>query len=266
VTPEHRDTAYALDSLLYELAIVIGPVLVGLISTALVPSLAVILLAIVGLVGTLGVARASGPRPARPRPGDGKRTSALTPGVRGLLAIAFFAGLAEGPLTVSLTAAATRDHLAAASGPLISALAVGSVLGALFYGARSWTMPPSARLAIYTTALTAALLLLAAAAASVIALAPAAIIVGLALAPAITSIAICVNASAPQESLAEAFAWISFATPCGAAAAQALAGTLAAGPGPRWGFIEAAAGATIAAILATTAWHHQPGNEPTNAN
>jgi MFS family permease len=266
VTPGHPETAYALDSLLYELAIVIGPVLVGLISRALVPSLAVILLAIVGLVGTLGVARASGPRAAQPRPADGKWTSALTPGVRRLLTIAFLVGLAEGPLTVSLAAAATRDGLAAASGPLISALAVGSVLGALFYGARSWTMQPSARLAVYATVLTATLLLLAAAAASVIALAPAAILVGLALAPAITSIAICVNASAPPQALAEAFAWISFATPCGAAAAQALAGTLAAGPGPRWGFIEAAAGAAIAAVLATTTWHYQRGNESTNAS
>ena len=266
VAPEHGDTAYALDSLLYELAIVIGPVLVGLISAVLIPALAVMLLAVVGFVGTLGVARASGPRASHPRHVDRKRTSPLTAGVRRLIMIAFFVGVAEGPLTVSLTAAATRDDLAVASGPLISALAVGSVLGALFYGARSWKLQPPARLAIYTTMLTATLLVLAAAAASVLALVPAAILVGLALAPAITSIAICVNASAPQQAIAEAFAWISFATPCGAAAAEALAGTLAAGPGPRWGFIEGAAGASAAALVATTTWHQQRKNEPAKAS
>jgi MFS family permease len=265
VAPDHRDTAYALDSLLYELAIVIGPVLVGLISTALLPSLAVTLLATVGLVGTLGVARTSGSRAAGQRHGHRKRTSPLTAGVRKLLTIAFFVGLAEGPLTVSLTAAATRDDLVAASGPLISALAAGSVLGVLFYGARSWKMKPPARLATYTTMLTAALLALAAAASSVAALAPAAIVVGVALAPAITSIAICVNTSAPPQAMAEAFAWVSFATPCGAAAAQALAGTLAAGPGPRWGFIEGAAGASLAAVLATTTWRQQARNESAEA-
>jgi hypothetical protein len=199
--------------------------LVGLIGTALAPALAVMLLAVVGLIGTLGVAKASGPHAAQPRTVDGKRTSALTSGVRILLTVAFFVGIAEGPLTVSFTAAATRNDMAAASGPLISALALGSVLGALFYGARSWRMRPPARLAAHTTMLTAALLILAAATTSVAALAPAAVVVGLALAPAITSIAICVNTSAPSEAMAEAFAWISFATPCGAAAAQALAGT-----------------------------------------
>jgi MFS family permease len=105
--------------------------------------------------------------------------------------------------------------------------------------------------------LAAALLALAAAAASIIALALAAIVVGLALAPAITSIALGVNHRAPPPAITEAFAWISFATPCGGAAGQALAGTLAAGPGPRWGFIEAAAGASIAAVLAAAAWHGQ---------
>ncbi len=262
VVPDHRDTAFALDSLLYELAIVIGPVLAGLISTTVTPALAVILLSVIGLVGTLGVARASGPRAARPPHRDGTRSSPLTAAVRRLLAIAFFVGVAEGPLTVSLTATATRDGLASASGPLISAIAVGSVLGALVYGARSWTMQPPARLAAFTIMLATALLALAAAAASVIALAPAAIVAGLALAPAITSIALCVNASAPAHAITEAFAWISFATPCGAATAQALAGTLAAGPGPRWGFIESAAGASIAAALATAARHGQPNPAP----
>jgi predicted MFS family arabinose efflux permease len=127
-------------------------------------------------------------------------------------------------------------------------------------------MQPPARLAVYTTVLTVALLVLAATTASVIALAPAAILVGLALAPAITSIAICVNASAPPQAIAEAFAWISFATPCGAAAAQALAGTLAGGPGPRWGFIEGAAGAAVAAVLAAATLHQQHRYEPTQAS
>jgi MFS family permease len=270
VVPDHQNSAFALDSLLYELAIVIGPVLAGLISTAVTPGLAVMLLAVIGLAGTLGVARASGPRDARPQHQDRTRISPLTAAVRRLLAIAFFVGVAEGPLTVSLTAAATRDRLAAASGPLISAIAVGSVMGALVYGARSWTMQPPARLAAFTIMLAAALLALAAAAASIIALALAAIVVGLALAPAITSIALGVNDSAPPQAITEAFAWISFATPCGGAAGQALAGTLAAGPGPRWGFIEAAAGAGIAAVLAAAAWHGQQtqvrGSQPSPAH
>jgi MFS family permease len=257
VVPDHRDAAFALDSLLYELAIVIGPVLAGLVSIIVAPALAVILLSAAGLLGTLGVARASGPRIAKPRRTDGTRISPLTAAVRPLLTIAFFVGVAEGPLTVSLTAAATRDGLAAASGPLIAAVAVGSVLGALVYGARTWTIQPPARLAACTFTLTAALLVLAGATASILALALAAATVGLALAPAITSIALCVNASAPPQAITEAFAWVSFATPCGAAAGQALAGTLAAGPGPRWGFIESAAGALLAAVIAARAWHGQ---------
>lgn len=259
VASDHRDTAYALDSLFYELAIVIGPVLAGLVSTALAPAAAVTLLAVTGLAGTLGVARASGVRVPRSREVHQKRTSPLTAGVRKLLMIAFFVGVAEGPLTVALTAAATRDNLAAASGPLTSAVAAGSVLGVLVYGARSWKMQPPARLAACTVMLSVALLALAAAAASVAALAPAAIAVGLVLAPAITSIAICVNASAPANAIAEAFAWISFATPCGAAAAQALAGALAAGPGPRWAFIEGAAGASAATAAAATTWRTSAG-------
>lgn len=251
-----RDTAYALDSLLYELAIVIGPALVGVISTTGQPAWAVTAVAGTGLVGTLNVALVPGGHDRRQH----NSTTAPHRGVldarfRTLVAVAFLVGAAEGPLTVAITAAAVRDHVSAASGLLVSALATGSVLGMLLYGMRTWTSAPPTRLVGYTIALTAGLLVLTAATATTAAaaVALAAILVGLALGPTITTIALFVNIAAHPGRLAEAFAWTSFATPCGAAAAQALSGILVTGPGPAFGILAGAVGAALAAAFALLA-------------
>ena len=257
---EVHDAAYALDSLLYEVAIVIGPLAVGLISSTLTPLWAVIAVSTVGLAGTLGVAVVPTDH-ARPRRDSGAapRPGLLDARFRSLVAVAFLVGIAEGPLVVAMTAAAVRDHASSASGPLVSALAVGSVLGMLFYGMRTWKATPPTRLIRYSIGLTFALSLLAASTASkaVVAVAVAAVLVGLALGPTITTVALCVNIAAPDGALAEAFAWISFATPCGAAAAQALAGALIAGPGPPWGVLLGVLGAGVAALFATAARRQQ---------
>jgi MFS family permease len=256
VLPGEADAAFALDSLLYELAIVIGPALVGLISTILNPAVAVVVLAIVGLGGTLGVAMAPASRVTRPPQSNHGRASPLTPSIRRLLSIAFFFGFAVGPITVSLTAIATEHHASKVSGPLISALALGSMLGALHYGAHAWKLSLPTRLSAYAGALTIGLVVLAATATNLLVIAPELVVAGIALAPTITILAVCVNEMAPNGTVTETFAWISFATPCGSAAAQALAGVLAAGPGPRWGLLESAIGAGAATAIAMLSRRH----------
>ncbi|MGC4112237.1 MAG: MFS transporter [Nocardioides sp.] len=252
-----HEATYALDSLLYELAIVIGPALVGLISAAAQPGWAVIALVCAGLFGNIGIALvAAGHRTRHPADsGATRRRGVLDPRFLTLIAVAFFVGGAEGPLTVAITAAAVRDQAGAFSGLLVSAIAAGSILGLLLYGARDWKSSSPTRLVACTVALTASLLLLAAAAAStaVLAVAAAAIFVGIAVGPAINTIALFVNVAAPREHLAEAFAWISFATPCGAAATQSFSGILVSGPGPALGILAGALCAATAAAFATSA-------------
>lgn len=249
---EDRDAAYALDSLLYELAIVLGPVLVGLIATTGRPGAAMITVAGVGMAGTLGVALT----PARPGQRQDSATAArgtvLDTQFRSLIVVAFLVGTAEGPLILTITAAATGDHATAASGPLVATLAVGNVLGMLFYGAHTWKSTPPTRLVNYTLTLTGMLLVLGAAALGTtpITIGIAALLVGLALGPTITTISLFVSAVSQPERLAEAFAWISFATPSGAAASQALAGVLIAGTTPAVGMLQAAAGGALAALFA----------------
>jgi hypothetical protein len=250
VAPGEVDGAFAMDSLLYELAIVIGPALVGLISTALSPAAAIVVLAGAGFAGTLGVATAPASRTKNQLQPDRRRGGTMTPSIRRLLAIAFFFGFAVGPLAISLTAIATDHHASAASGPLISALALGSVVGAVHYGAHPWRLSLPTRLTAYAGALTMGLLVLAATATNLLVIAPELVLAGIALAPMITILALCVNQLAQDGTVTETFAWVSFASPCGSAAAQALAGVLAAGPGPRWGQLEGAIGAGAATAIA----------------
>jgi hypothetical protein len=56
VIPGHSDGAYAFDTLLYELSLIISPAIVGLIATLISAPLALVLLACAGTAGTAIVA------------------------------------------------------------------------------------------------------------------------------------------------------------------------------------------------------------------
>jgi len=249
VTAGALDATYAFDTLIYEVALIASPALVGLIAVQVSVALALIVLAAAGTIGTAAVSLS----PAARLTGTGRPATHLRRPLRErvvvlLVAIAFLTGFAEGSMTVLVPGFASSHHEASASGILLSALAVGSLAGALGYGliARHATWPM--RLIACTAALTVTLTALPTLARSPVVFALLLVVVGIALAPTLTTGFIAIKDAAPPHALAEAFTWASFSAAAGSAAAQALAGQLIAGPGITAALWEPA-GATVIALL-----------------
>jgi hypothetical protein len=256
--PEHRDGAYALDTLLYELSLVIAPALVGAVTALASATVALVLLAFFGALGSwlAGGTRAAGARTAAVSHAQGSmRTRVFAM----LALITLFVGVAEGSLVV-LVPAFTTAHRAASSGGLpLSALAGGSLLGALAYGAHRWSASTARRLLVTTAGLTISFVAVASLAHSVLGLVLLLALAGGALAPTLTTLFLAVQAVAPPQSLAQAFTWASLAGTTGAAAGQSLAGALITSTGLKSALWIPVAGAAIALALSPlTAIARQP--------
>jgi predicted MFS family arabinose efflux permease len=254
LTPDgdERTTAFALDSLLYETALIGSPLLVGLLVYAASPAAALLVLAALSLAGTLAVATSA---PARAATGERHATPgarALNAGLVALVGLAVSVGIVQGSLALLVPAFATRHGTPAASGPLLAALSIGSIAGGLLYGARSWRSAAPRRLLVLLAWLSAGLAALAAADAW-LAFAPLLALAGLALGPTITTIFLVADRIAAVHAMTESFAWLSFATPAGAAAGNALAGVLVARAGLHPAIWLPAAAAALSTGLALAA-------------
>ena len=232
LAPDAGEHAYALDTLSYELSLIASPALVGGLAVAASPPLALIVISALGLIGTSVVATAPVAGALdRERTGDGGGSSGLTDAVRSLIALSFFVGAAEGSMTVLAPGVASAHHDHAVSGLLLSILSVGSLLGVLAYGSVSDRGTLPRRLIAGTGGLTIACVLLATFGSTLAGFAETAVLVGLMLSPTLTAGFVAIRLAAAAGALTEAFTWASFAAAGGAAASQALAGALIAGPG-----------------------------------
>ena len=134
LAPAEIEPAYALDTLGYELSLIASPALVGVIAVAASPALAVIVIAALGMAGTVAVATV-GPTRGRPEAHPGARPPAISRTVLLLIVISLLIGAAEGAMTVLAPGVASAHHDHAASGLLLSTFSAGSLLGALGYAA-----------------------------------------------------------------------------------------------------------------------------------
>jgi MFS family permease len=253
VMPEHRESAYALDTLLYELSLVIAPARVGVMTSVASPALALLVLAICGASGTWLVAGTHAASAGGVSSAHGAVGSIRTRVFAMLALITLFVGAAEGSLVVLVPAFTAAHHSPSSSGLPLSALAVGSLIGALAYGARRWSATTSRRLLASTLPLALCLVALATLAHSILALALLLALAGLALSPTLTTLFLAVQQASPPGALAEAFTWASLAGTAGAAGGQALAGALIAGPGLSAALWIPAGGAALALALSPLA-------------
>lgn len=253
VVPGLSDGAYAFDTLLYELSLIISPAIVGLIATLISAPLALVLLACAGTAGTTIVATTPAARASHAAPpGSGHEHGLLSRLLVAVITVALLVGFAEGSMTVIVPAFASGHHQPAAAGPFLSAMSAGSLIGALSYGllARRTSWPT--RLVICASALTLASAGLGILGHGMIGFGVLLAFVGITLAPTLTTGFVAIQQVAPPTALAEAFTWTSFCASAGAAGAQALAGNLTAHLGitaAMWLPAAAAAIAVAAAIL-----------------
>ncbi|MBS1870149.1 MAG: MFS transporter [Actinobacteria bacterium] len=222
-----RNTAYTFESMIAELFYIVGPAITTLLIALSSPSAA--LLAAIGLsaAGTLGFATAARSRAWRSQQETRPRGGALAaPGMRTLMLAIVPTGITFGVLEVAMPAfAVERGHPAALSGIFLSAMAAGSLVGGLWYGARRWSGPIVARFIGLEVLFTLGLLPLLVAD-SVGAMVVLMAIAGLALAPSAAAGYLVVDHIAPPGTVTEATTWVMTANVAGGALGAALGGVV----------------------------------------
>jgi MFS family permease len=249
-----RQTAFALDAAVFDMAYITGPVLASALATGIVPAaaLAVMLALTAAAVVTLGrqssrqsnrrssrpSAHPSGRLAGRPRDPPGRR-ALLGPlrssALRELLVTAALANAALSATEVALTAYVRHHHALWASGPLLAEVSIGSILGSLLLGARAKDPGPGGhprdrRLPRLLAAYTCGLTVLTAAGLYAPLLAVAAPLAGLCLGPTLATLFGAAASAAPRGGGTETQAWLNSVMNGGAAGGAAMAGFAAGRP------------------------------------
>ncbi|GAA2602516.1 hypothetical protein GCM10010399_36530 [Dactylosporangium fulvum] len=238
--------AYSLDAVSEEVVYALGPVVAGLVMALTVPQAGLATSAMLALVGCfLMTAKATSPPPGASSASQSAARPRLL-GVRGFvptLLLTASTGIVVGSIGVIVPAQVVPDDTLA--GLLLGALALGSGIGGLTYGARNWRSSARARLLGLAAAMTAACAALAVLPSGAL-LALGLIVAGLALAPAMVSGYLVADTLTGDETRMEAHTWVNTAVNAGAAAASALVGVVLDNSTPAWAY---GTGALIAAAL-----------------
>ncbi len=249
--PGDRTSAYSLVYLTQELSILLGPLLLAVIVAAADASVALVVVAAVTCVGTLGFALSlpAAEPVSSPRRGAGVLRA---PGMLLLIAVGSLVGAVIGGVEVGVPTFASAHRAPAASGLLIAVLSLGGIAGAAIYGGRQWRLAPSMRLLVLmaTLAVTAAIAILAP---GLVTLAVVLAFVGLPLNPSLTTISVLVDSHVSPASAAEAFGWLSSGIAGGTGAASAIAGAVTHPGHPRPAFVVAAVAAAGGTVLVAAA-------------
>lgn len=251
-------TALALDALVIEAVFIGGPLAVAVIVAIASPSTGLLVAAVLALAGTLLFAMQP---PSRNWRGSARRGRGPSPlmaaGIRTLLIGACGLGVVFGALEVALPAFGAERGQPGIAGVALAAIAAGSLVGGLVYGARTGGIPTGASQSsaggakdvrplylalIVALPLAVGLLLLADSVLALLLLAP---VAGLAIAPLTAAENELAGTVAPPGTVTEAYAWMLTALVGGLAAGNALAGALV----EEFGWRTALGGACGCALL-----------------
>ncbi|MFF4647189.1 MFS transporter [Streptomyces sp. NPDC001389] len=250
---EERETAYLWEALLTEVLVIGAPLMLAALMLAGPAGRALTVIAVVGGVGTLGLAytRLPAGTEAAPQAPKGPRHPLgplREPALLALAGIMAVSAVPIGLLTLAIPAFVDRHGAPGGAGVVYACWGVGSALGAVWFGRSQSEVAPQVRLPRLLLAYAAGtgLTLLAGSQA------------GLAVALAVGSVPIAlvsatemslVSGIAEGRSMAEAFTWASLATVLGDALGQQAGGLLMDPFGPRTVFAVATGTALAAAAL-----------------
>jgi MFS family permease len=247
--PELRERAYALDSVVQEVAWATGPLVVALVITVASAAAAVILLAALYVFGTFLFVRSPLARDPRRAPIAGERRTALASAdLRALLAPIALMGVALGGVEVGLPALALHAGSRPASGVFLTLWSVGSMVGGLWYGSRVWRSTLVHRyrmLMLLAVGLTAPLVLARSVPAGIVG----SLLAGLTIAPVFSCQYALVGRSASAGTANEAFTWVASALIGGVALGSAVGGATVGPVGVSGPFLVACAASALAASL-----------------
>jgi MFS family permease len=230
-------TALSIESVLDELIFVVGPLIATLLATRAQPVLVLYLGVALIAVGTLWLAgqRATEP-PVHPH-GDEGHVSALR--ARGMVVLTLGTvgmGATFASAEVAMVAYCGQHGHRGLSGLVLAAMALGSGVAGLVYGAITWRAGVLARYrvqAVIFAVLPAALL----SAVNVPVLAVASFVLGLGIAPALITAFGIIQQIVPAQALTEGLAWVSTGLNVGYGAGAALVGGIADAHGARSAFV-----------------------------
>lgn len=211
-----------------EVLFVTGPLLVAAIVLVAPPAAALVVAGMLSVIGTMAMTRSPATisrSSAGARPGGRSARPLRQLGFRPLLMAMLGVGVVLGTVEVPVPAFAHQHHHAAAAGPLLSVLSIGSAAGGLLYGRRTWNLRAGVRVLLLAGGLSLASGTLILASETPL-LAAILLILGLLLAPALITGYLLADHLSPTGAGTEASSWINTATNAGAAAGAALAGLL----------------------------------------
>jgi predicted MFS family arabinose efflux permease len=243
--------AYAVDASAVELTWISGPPLALGLGVLWSTGGALIVAALVILLGTAAFAAQPVSRAWRPRPlARQRRGGALqAPAVRTLVVALVAVGTLFGAVEVGVAAATEAGGSSAAAGPLLGIWGAGSLLGGLLAARAGGGTQSAAGLTLVLGALAAGHFALVPAAGSVLAMAAVLLLAGAAIAPAYASIHAMVERAAPEGTATEAFAWLATAAAIGASLGAAAAGALADSAGAEASFLLAAGAGVVGTLV-----------------
>ena len=248
-----RSTAFALDTVLVELAFTLGPLALAALlafgGATLAFGFACFLAAIAAPVFALSPApRYLVPVPDAPRHWLGPLTD---PRLVGLFVVMFLLTSTFGLAEVAYPAYGAMQGSTPRGATLIAVNSIGSAIGGLWYGGVHVAMPPTRQLALLLGAMTVPLGLQAFLP-SLPLIALLAFLGGLLIAPSITVGMTLVSRYAPSQYATEAFTWVASAIVAGIGAGSAIGGRIVETFGAGGPFVAAAASCVIALLVAAS--------------
>ena len=246
--PGLRSTAFALEASLQEVFFVGGPLLVALLA-AIRPVAALVGAAATAGVGTFALTRLRPVRETEP-PSAAERTwvgALAAQGVRTIVVLAVFMGLAFGALEVAMPGFAERHGSRALAGLALASFSGGSLVGGLVIGLRH-AVEDRNRVLVFTALLPVGLAL-PLLADSISVLCALVFVAGLPIAPLVTGAYGLVDRIAPPGTHAETFAWIGTAISSGIAGGTAVGGWLVDSHGVRTSIAVGVAAAAVGALV-----------------
>lgn len=243
--------AYSLESVLIEIIFILGPMLVAALVALASPAAAVSFAAACGCVGTVLFVRSEALRHWRIEP---RRASNLfgpltEPGFPALLGVVLCYANAFGLIEIATMAYAAERGAPALAGVLLGVMSIGSALGGIVYGSRTWrlTLPRQFALTLAVMGIGVAPLALAL---PFWAFVSWCIGAGIVMAPALIIQSMLVAKQSRAEHSTEAFTWSSSALLAGVGIGLAFGGQILEIARSSAVFVAAAAASLGAAILA----------------
>jgi MFS family permease len=247
---EQRETAYAMVTIVFEVAVITAPVVTAAIVAVASPPVAVLTGASLCVIGAVGFSLTAASRTWRGEAHDvGWLGPLAAPGMRTVFLVLGAFGTAIGVVQVLLPAFADERGSAEAGGIYLGLLSLGSLAGGLVYGARSWPGETRRRLPVLMLLLGVALALLAAASSPVV-LAVLLVGAGLLLAPTSVVGSTLLDTAAPRGTVTEAFAVMVRGIVAGTALGNAVGGAIVEDASYEAGALAAGAIAALGAALA----------------